>query len=203
MRGAGAAAPAPLTALRDIGDRVVGDGNDRVSRPVVGLRGRAALGGLGRPAFEVIENAPHHSLIVDQRDHAHRPAVITSALRAYERIGFVHFADEPCPRRLGARGELAHRRIGCRGRYRGLLRLERLRAFTARAVGVPAYIAHQMFVPIGGLAQGSLMRRLPGGGEILDCRTRPLPRKAPNLRYLTITSSGDRQRLFSSPRNDT
>jgi len=119
VRGASAAALVPRTALRDIGDRVVGDGDDRVSRPVGRLRGWSPLGGLGRPAPQVIEDAPHHGRIVDQRDHAHW----VFALGTYERVGLVDLADEPRPGGLGAGGELAHRCLGCRGRLRGLKRL--------------------------------------------------------------------------------
>ena len=44
--GASTAALAPRTALRDVVDRMVGDGDERVSRPLGRLRGRAPLGGL-------------------------------------------------------------------------------------------------------------------------------------------------------------
>ena len=45
MRGTGATALVPRTALRDIGHGVIGDWDDCVSRPVRCLFGRAALGG--------------------------------------------------------------------------------------------------------------------------------------------------------------
>lgn len=78
MRGPSAATLALRAALRDVGDRVIGDGDDRVSRPVGRLRGRAPLGGLGHPAPEVFEDAPHHAWIVHRQtscrwltDHLH------------------------------------------------------------------------------------------------------------------------------------
>ena len=108
VRRASAAALASRAALRDVGNFVVGEGDDRVSRPVGRLRGRASLCGVGRPAPQVLEDAPHHARIVDQGDQSHRPAFYTSARRALQGIGFVHLADEPRPGGPGAGGELAH-----------------------------------------------------------------------------------------------
>jgi len=110
----------------------------------------------------VIEDAPHHARIVDQGDHAHWAAVITSAFWTYERIGFVDLANKPRPGGLGAGGELAHVFDVCWGLGHGVLRLERLRAFTARAVRVPADIAHQMLVAIGDVFAEQLQPLGPG-----------------------------------------
>jgi hypothetical protein len=41
----------------------------------------------------VLENAPNHARIVDQRDHAHWCVTFST----HERIGFVDFADESRP----------------------------------------------------------------------------------------------------------
>ena len=120
-------------ALRDIGHWVVGDGDERISRPVGLLTGRASLGGLGRPAAEVLEDAPYHARVVDQRDHAHRAVTFWTD----ERIGFVDLAHEPCPGGFGAAGEPACGfEICCGLGHRGLFfeRVERLRPFAARAV---------------------------------------------------------------------
>ena len=53
-------------------------------------RSGAATGGprSARPAAEVLEDAPHHGRIVDQRDHAHW----TFAFLAYQWISFVDLA---------------------------------------------------------------------------------------------------------------
>ena len=48
---------------------------------------------LGLPQSQVLEDAPHHRRVLDQRDDAHR--VVT--FRAFERIGFVDLADHPRP----------------------------------------------------------------------------------------------------------
>ena len=87
---------------RDVGDRMVGDGVDRVWRPFGRLSGRASLGGLGRSASEVLEDAPHHARVVDQRVHAHG----SFAFGTNPGIGFVDFADEPRPQ--GRVGPLPH-----------------------------------------------------------------------------------------------
>ena len=65
--------------------------------------GGPPLGVRGRPAPEVLEDAPHHARIVDQRDHAHRACTFGTD----EPIGFADLADEPCPGCLGAAGEPA------------------------------------------------------------------------------------------------
>jgi len=41
----------------------------------------------------VLQDAPHHRRIVDQRDDAHRAVTFLT----FERIGFVDLADEPRP----------------------------------------------------------------------------------------------------------
>ena len=91
VRGSGAAAPEPRAALRDIGNRGVGDRYDRVSWPVGRFNGWATLVGLGGPASEVLEDAPHYGRVVDQGDHAQGALTLGTD----ERIGFVDFADEP------------------------------------------------------------------------------------------------------------
>ena len=53
------------TALRDVGGRMVGDGDCGVWRPLGRFYGRASLGGFARPASEVLEDAPRYARIVD------------------------------------------------------------------------------------------------------------------------------------------
>ena len=58
VREASAAASASRISGRDIGHGVIHDGDDHISRPVGGFFGRTALGGLGRPTAEMLEDAP-------------------------------------------------------------------------------------------------------------------------------------------------
>jgi len=65
VRGASAAARVPRSALRDVGHRLIGDGDESVSRPVGRLRGagpRAAGSDAQRPrlVFLVCEPPTHH-----------------------------------------------------------------------------------------------------------------------------------------------
>ncbi len=138
--------------LRDVGQRVIRQGDDGVRRPLRGGRGRTRPGGLGRPPSEVMENAPYDRRIVDEGDDAHRPL----APWTLQRIGFIDFANQPRPGRLGARGECAHGINGCRARGRRIVALLSLGTLPGRAVGVLADVAHQVefyrlhsrFVPV-------------------------------------------------------
>jgi hypothetical protein len=60
-RGLRRAGRGPRLALRDVGDWVVGEGDDRAGWPVNGLRGRSPLDGQRRPASQMLEDAPHAS----------------------------------------------------------------------------------------------------------------------------------------------
>jgi len=112
----------------DVRNRVVGE--FQVRSVCVRRRRTLALPLLARrPAAKAYQYAAYDVRVVDQRDHTHGPL----ADGAYERIRFVDFADEPRPGGLGADGDLAHRYLGCRGRLRGLLRLECLCPFATRA----------------------------------------------------------------------
>ena len=51
---------APRVVLSDVRNGVIGEGNDGVGWPLGSLHGRASRGGLGHPASQVLEDAPHH-----------------------------------------------------------------------------------------------------------------------------------------------
>ena len=59
---------APRAVLRDVGERVIREGNDCVCRPLGVRHGRAALARVGPPAPQVLEDAPYDARIVDQGD---------------------------------------------------------------------------------------------------------------------------------------
>ena len=106
----------------------------------------------------MLEDAPHDKRIVDQREYAHRAV----ALRTFEWIGFVDLANQPRPSRLGARGELAHGLDGRYARRRRILALLSLRPLPARAIGVPADIAHQVLVAVRDVPAQQLQPLRPG-----------------------------------------
>ncbi len=66
--------------------------------PLGGWRGRTRPGGLGRPASQVIEDAPYDMRIVDQRDDPHRP--------------FARREDRAPPPSWGTPGDRLHRPCG-------------------------------------------------------------------------------------------
>ena len=75
--------------LRDVGDGVVGHWQDAIHRPCLSGQRRGALHRCGLPQPQVLEDAPHHGRVVDQREDAHRAVTF----RTFERIGFVDLYD--------------------------------------------------------------------------------------------------------------
>jgi hypothetical protein len=149
-RGARVASLGPRAALRDVGDRMVREGNDGVRRPLGRGPWWASLGRLGCPAPQVLQDAPCHAWIVDERNDPHRPL----AARTLERIDLVELANEPRPSGLGTRGELARRFDGCGGRPRRIFVPQRLRPLAPGPVRISADGANQVLVAIrrcGGL----------------------------------------------------
>jgi len=61
--------------------------------PTRGTKRRSSLGCERCLQFEVLEDAPDDSRILDQRNHPHRPR----ALEAFQGIGFVELAAQPRP----------------------------------------------------------------------------------------------------------
>ena len=79
--------------LRDVGHRVMGQGDERAHRPVAGSCWRPRRARLGRPQPQVRENAPDDARVLDQGDDSPEPL----ALRTLQGIGLVDFADEARP----------------------------------------------------------------------------------------------------------
>jgi hypothetical protein len=85
--------PCPPRLLRDVGHRVIGQGDERVHRLVARSCWRPRRARLGRSQPQVLENAPDDARVVDQGDDWHEPL----ALRTLQGIGLVDFADEARP----------------------------------------------------------------------------------------------------------
>ena len=101
----------PRALLRDVGNRVVGQGDERVRRPVTSAYRRTRRARLGPPQPQVLENTPDEARVVDQGDDSHGPPALRMASTRYLTSRKNRLAAE----RKKARPAVSATRINIRG----------------------------------------------------------------------------------------